>query len=414
MHADVTPGKKTQEELRRNEEQLKKYCEHLEELVNERTIDLSKSKEEMRAAVSYSRNLIETSLDPLFTVDKSGNIMDVNIATEHITGLSREQLIGSDISIYFTEPEKAKEIFKLVFSLGFIRNYPVTIRHSSGKVTDVLYNATLYKNEAGEIQGVLAEARDVTELKRDEESLRLAKEIAENANMAKTIFLNTVSHELITPLNAIMGYTKILKTELEGTSKDIEESTDNILKSSEHIMDLINDILDLSRAERGTLELVIEKIQVLEIIDDTITIIKDLASKKNVLIKKELDKDLDYIEVDKKRLKQILINLLANSVKYCKDQGGTITIKTRKNENMAEFSVSDTGIGIKEDDIKKLFIIFKQLDSEVSKKYQGAGIGLAFSKYLVELHGGKIWVESKYGQGSTFTFSLPVEAKGLL
>jgi signal transduction histidine kinase len=173
-----------------------------------------------------------------------------------------------------------------------------------------------------------------------------------------------------------MGYSEILKEELKGTSNDIQESADNILTSSRHLLDLINDILDLSRAERGTLELSIENTSVPEIIGDTVSIIKDIASKKNVIIKQELDKELEYIEADKKRLKQILINLFANSVKYNKAEGGIVTIRTRKNGNMAEFS-----------------------------------IGLAFTKYLVELHDGKIRAESKFGEGSTFTFTLPLIAK---
>src|SRR3972149_6420322 len=141
--------------------------------------DISEQKsveEQLRTASLYARSLIEASLDPLVTISPEGKIMDVNKATELVTGVSREQLIGSDFSEYFTEPEKAREGYQQVFTKGFVKDYPLAIRHTSGKVTDVLYNAPLYKNEAGEVQGVFASARDVTELERAEEQLRKAHE----------------------------------------------------------------------------------------------------------------------------------------------------------------------------------------------------------------------------------------------
>src|SRR3990172_915676 len=138
--------------------------------------DISEQKrveEQLRAASLYARSLLEASLDPLVTISPEGKIMDVNKATELVTGVSREQLIGSDFSEYFTEPEKAREGYQQVFTKGFVKDYPLAIRHTSGKVTDVLYNATIYKNEAGVVQGVFAAARDITELKQAEEQLRV-------------------------------------------------------------------------------------------------------------------------------------------------------------------------------------------------------------------------------------------------
>jgi signal transduction histidine kinase len=159
----------------------------------------------------------------------------------------------------------------------------------------------------------------------------------------------------------------------------------------------------------GKIELVIEKIYVPETINETITLIKEKTARHNVVIKKEIDPQLE-IEADKQRFKQILFNLLDNAVKFSKNEGGIVTITAEKEGDMAKISVSDTGIGIKEEDMGKLFNKFQQLDSSISRRYGGTGLGLAITKRLVELQGGKIMAESKYGEGSTFTFLLPLIA----
>ncbi|MDP2752932.1 MAG: HAMP domain-containing sensor histidine kinase, partial [Nitrospirota bacterium] len=173
----------------------------------------------------------------------------------------------------------------------------------------------------------------------------------------------------------------------------------------------INDILDLSKVEAGKTELVFEKISVPEAINESIILIKEKAAKHNIIIKKEFDPELDFIEADKQRFKQILFNLLSNAVKFSKPDGGVVTIATKKLGDSAEISVSDTGIGIKPKNMGKLFQKFEQLESEISNKYGGTGLGLAISKQLVEMHGGRIWAESKYGEGGTFTFILPLKAE---
>jgi signal transduction histidine kinase len=145
-------------------------------------------------------------------------------------------------------------------------------------------------------------------------------------------------------------------------------------------------------------------------INETLVLIKEKAAKNNVIIKKEFDHQLEFIEADKQRIKQILFNLLSNAVKFSKEEGGTLTIKTRKEGDMAKISVSDTGIGIRGEDVGKLFKEFQQLDSGITRKYGGTGLGLAITKKLVELHGGKIIVESKYCEGSTFTFFVPLNS----
>jgi signal transduction histidine kinase len=175
---------------------------------------------------------------------------------------------------------------------------------------------------------------------------------------------------------------------------------------------MINDMLDLVKVESGEkLPLSIQSFPVTETIDEALIFINDKAARKKIVLRKEIDPGLGIIEADTIRFKQILLNLIDNAVKFSKPDGGTVNIAARKNGDMAQFSISDTGIGIKEEDMGRLFDLFYQADSGISRKYGGAGAGLAVTKQLVEEHGGRIWVESKYGESSTFSFTLPLKQK---
>ncbi len=266
-------------------------------------------------------------------------------------------------------------------------------------------------DESGKVVRAVHVVHDITEAKKSED-LRVEKERVEYANRAKSEFLATMSHELRTPLNSIIGFSELLK---EGMYGELNEKQahyiNNVITSSKFLLDLINDILDLSKVEAGKIELAKERISVQVTIGETLILIKEKASKLNILLKQEIDPQIDFIEADKQRFKQILFNLLSNAVKFSKKEGGTVTITAKKEGDMAKISVSDTGIGIKEEDMGKLFRDFSQVSPETSKEYGGTGLGLVITKKLVELHGGSITAESKYGEGSTFAFTIPVKKK---
>ena len=262
-----------------------------------------------------------------------------------------------------------------------------------------------FNKMAGDLQRLNDEHRKA-------EETRLQNERLIYATRAKSEFLANMSHELRTPLNAIVGFSELLKRNTAGELNEKQEHyVDNVLISSKFLLGLINDILDLSKVEAGKMELIIEKLSVPMIINETIILLKEKATNHGIILKTELDSELEFIEADKQRLKQVLFNLLSNAVKFSKPEGGIVTITTKKDGAMAVFQVSDTGIGIKEEDMVKLFKAFEQLNSEITKNYGGTGLGLTISKKLVELHGGRIMAESKYGEGSTFTFFLPITQK---
>jgi len=548
----------------------------------------------------YTRSLIESSLDPFVTISADGKIMDVNNATEKVTGIFRSHLVGSDFSTYFTEPEKARAGYQKVFTEGFVTDYPLSIRRKDGHITHVLYNASIYRDENDQVQGVFAAARDITVQKEAEARMsriarydathnkvltefnssqdrkavlgRLLSILAENngylisafyrfdewtgrltseasyglsewvkedyllgegligecaktnkriilndinlddfsidigfakiipksvvfspvvyqqkrigvflmasrddattdelsfidrlcvqtgvalhnltqyedmkvmteklrerneeieqknkqldeASRMKSEFLANMSHELRTPLNAILGFSEAIKDSMFGDVNDKqEEGLGVIFESGQHLLSLINDILDLSKIEAGKMELDCSSFDLNEVVERSISIVKEKASKHNIHLNLKLDPQLGLISADERKIKQVLFNLLSNATKFTPDDGSiTISSKLHINEkaicdkgekrrhDFVSFTVEDTGIGIEQKDLKKLFVPFEQLDSSLAKKYQGTGLGLAMVKRLIELHQGCIDVWSELGKGSRFTVCLPIE-----
>ena len=525
--------------------------------------------------------------------------MDVNDATEKVTGIDRDNLIGSDFSNYFTEPEKARAGYLKVFTEGYVTDYPLSIRRRDGRITHVLYNASVYRDSSGVVQGVFAAARDITAQKEAEKRIseiaryesahsqiltefnssqnrvsvltHLLDILAENnsylmsafygfdewtgilsceashglnagsqkqyhlgdgligeaaknnkkrvlrdvdsdeftidvgfakikpktviitpvsyqekrlgvflmvsrenssddelafierlcvqtgvalhnikqyedmkvmteklrerneeielknaqldeASKMKSEFLANMSHELRTPLNAILGFSEAMRDSLFGdVNPKQEEGLSVVYESGQHLLSLINDILDLSKIEAGKMELDCTNFNINEVVNRSISIIKEKANKHNIHISLDVDSQIGEISADERKVKQVLFNLLSNASKFTPDNG-SITITTKLHENTqpichvdekrrtdyVSIAIRDTGIGIAASDLERLFTPFEQLDGSFSKKYQGTGLGLAMVKRLAELHNGCVEVESELEKGSCFTVWLPV------
>lgn len=295
-----------------------------------------------------------------------------------------------------------------------LRGEPYNIEHRimvNDEVRWVNELADFEFDEDGKALKVFGTVQDITERKTAQE-MRIEKERLEFASRAKSEFIVSMSHELRAPLNSIMGFSELLKMKVAGDLNEKQvQYIDSIYSEGSFLLTLINDILDLSKVEAGKIILVIEKLNLHTAIEEVLLLIREKSLKQKIDFKLEFDPSTEIIEADRQRVKQILYNLLSNAVKFSKEDGGTVTITTRREDGMALISVSDTGIGMKPESMGKLFQRFEQLEPGISRKYGGTGLGLSICKQMVDLHGGNIRATSKFGEGSTFTFTLPVEAK---
>ena len=394
---------RSQEEKRIVEEELVKHRNHLEELVEERTSELKRSSEQLKNSEEKYRSLVESTEDSIYMVDRDCRYLFIN--NKHIKRLGIEDYRDRMYNEFHSQ-EASKRFIECVNDV-FETGEP---RHVEYEYNGRWFNQTLspVKNETGNVTTVTVVSSDITGRKKAEE-IRIDNERLAYINKAKSDFLSSMSHELRTPLNAIIGFSELLQKKGKGTFNDkMEHYVDIIITSSKFLLNLINDILDLSKIEAGKIELVYDKMPLHATLYETLLLIKEKADLHNILIEKEFDPRLSLIDADTQRFKQVVFNLLSNAVKFSAKEGGIIKISTTKEGDMAKISFSDTGIGIKEEDIGKLFNAFEQVDSGISRIYGGTGLGLVISKKFIELHGGTIWATSKYGEGTTFTFVLPI------
>ncbi len=250
------------------------------------------------------------------------------------------------------------------------------------------------------------------------ENTRLFNEIQDKtqqleiANRHKSEFLANMSHELRTPLNAVIGFSEVLLERMFGdVNPKQEEYLNDILSSGKHLLSLINDILDLSKIEAGRMELEAAPFDLPGALDNALTLIRERASRHGLKLEVTVDPRLGEVKGEERKVKQVLLNLLSNAVKFT-PEGGKISLAAHLKDGMAEISVADTGVGIAQEDQEAIFEEFRQVGTDYARKREGTGLGLALARRLVELHGGKLWVQSVPGQGSTFTFTLPVSAHG--
>jgi len=426
---------------------MKAFSKRLEE----QNSVLEAQRKELDKVSSYNRSLLEASIDPLVTIGPDGKLMDVNRSTEVVTGRTRMELVSTDFSDYFTEPERAKEGYQQVFREGIVRDYELAIRHADGHITPVLYNASVYRDNTGQVIGIFAAARDISERKQTEHEvqtmnkeltrrterlsianseleaqkrelsaqaselteqnveLEMQKKQLDESNRLKTSFLSNMSHELRTPLNSVIALSGVLNRRLSGKVPEEEHSyLDVIERNGKQLLSLINDILDLSRIEAGREEIEINRFNVSELINEVVELINPQASQKNINLRYIPGKDISPIKSDYIKCRHILQNIIANAVKFTEEGG--VEISTKEDAESIRISVNDTGIGIDQDQIPHIFDEFRQADGSNSRKYGGTGLGLAIAKKYAEMLGGNIEVKSIRGKGSKFTLNLPLQS----
>ncbi|MDW5418577.1 PAS domain S-box protein [Iodobacter sp. CM08] len=380
----------------------------------------------------YTRSLIESNIDALMTTDPQGIISDVNQQMIALTGRTRDELIGAPCKNFFTDPIRADAAIKRVLTENKVSDYELTVRAQNGVETVVSYNAATFHDRDRKVQGVFAAARDVTERKRFELTLQEKNIELEHASRMKSEFLATMSHELRTPLNAIIGFSEALKDGFMGPTTEVQhEYIGDIFTSGQHLLLLINDILDLSKVEAGMMTLDLEPVDLHSLLSGSLSIVKEKAAIQRIHLGLEAGENLGFTQLDQRKTKQIVYNLLSNSVKFTAS-GGCVTLRARRvlrssvghilgnwpvhgfalgdNEykEFLEICVTDNGIGISKANMAKLFQAFSQIDSRLARKFEGTGLGLAMVKQLAELHGGTVAVASAEGEGACFAAWLPL------
>ncbi len=391
-----------------------------------------RAEEALRQAEEKYRSIFENAVEGIFQTTPDGRYRSANPALARIYGYeSPEELIQNLTDIapqLYVEPTRRAEFIRLMQEHGAVSGFESQVYRKDGNVIWISESARAVRDKNGVLLYYEGTIEDITERKRAEEALQRAhdelerrveertaelqqaKEVAEAANQAKSLFLANMGHELRTPLNHIIGYSEMLQEQAEEESqKDFIPDLQKIRGSGKHLLGLINDILELSKIEAGKMDLSQETFTIAPMIQDIVTTIKPLVDKNANTLEVHCADDLGTMRADLTKVRQALFNLLSNACKFT--ERGTITLGA--NREMVDgtawikFRVSDTGIGMTPEQMGKLFQAFHQADASATRNYGGTGLGLAISQRICQMTGGEITVESALGQGSTFTISLP-------
>jgi PAS domain S-box-containing protein len=370
---------------------------------------MTRSLRETTVSKSYVDDIITSMADSLVVLDAEGNVRTANRATLRLLDYDEAALVSLHARDFVGE----LEVLKGLTEKRAVKNVETTYVARDGRRIPVSFSGALMTDPRGGFQGLVCVAQDITARKRAEEELRIAKEAAEQASLAKSTFLANMSHELRTPLNAILGYGEMLQEEARDLGQDyMITDLRKIHSAGKHLLNLINDILDLSKIEAGKMELFIESADVAPLVRDVVSTIQPLVEKRDNVLEVRCPDDTGSIRCDVTKLRQALFNLLSNACKFT-DRGTitlTVTRETRGRESFA-FAVQDTGIGMTPEELGKLFQAFSQADASTTRKYGGTGLGLAISRKFCQMMGGEIHVESAPGKGTTFTIRLPVAVR---
>ncbi len=399
---------------------------------------------------NYLKSVLDNSADAIITTDQETRIVEFNKGASRILGYSREEVAGTKAADLWVRPQERKEILGMLEKEGYVLNYETLLKAKDGRYVDISLTLSHLRGGGG-LLGTVGISKDITEKKRLERAVeernlelqemneKLEEKVFERtkdlekanrdlarSNKLKSQFIATMSHELRTPLNSILGFSELLTDEIYGPLTEKQKRhVSNIYNSGSHLLQLINNILDIAKIESGKLELNYEVFPVRQAIAEVEMVVKSLADKKRQNLTVRADENIPLLRADRVKLKQILYNLLSNAVKFTPEHGNVfLDVRSVKGPDLPAFvksmniypekgefirlCVTDTGIGIKQEDRERIFSEFEQGDSSFSRKYEGTGLGLALTKRLVELHGGEIFVESAEGEGSTFTILIPL------
>ena len=408
---NITERKRAEAELRLSEEKYRRLAAELDERVRQRSAEV--------------QDLYNNAPTGYHSLDAAGRVVEINQTELNWLGCTRDEALGLPYKNFLSadSAQLFDEIYPQFQQTGRVRDIEFELRRKDGSTFPILLNSIALLDEQGRYLRSRTTIFDNTQRKQAEIALRQSRDQLKitntallKASRAKNEFLATMSHELRTPLNGILGLCELMRMQIYGALNEKQmNAIKNIDASGQHLLSLINDVLDLSKVEAGMLEVHPEPLSIAEVCQASLTFIKEPASKKGLTVEFIPDPRVSIVLADERRLKQILVNLLSNAVKFTPSPGKvTLQVQAKPLEHCIDFAVIDTGIGIAADDLPRLFSPFTQVDSSLTRQYEGTGLGLALVKDLVELHGGSVRVTSQPGAGSQFTVSLPWQFDSLL
>ena len=400
---------------------LKRLAPSVERELREAEMRRQRRHTELALGDSEARKaaIFDSALDSIISIDHAGKIIEFNPQAERTFLYSRDQVIGRHMDDLIKLPglrEKHHQALGKYLATGsdsiLGKRIEFTATRSEGSQFPVELSLTSINTTAGPI--FTAYLRDLTEQKKQEAERERSRELEEQniriqeANRLKSEFLANMSHELRTPLNAVIGFAQLLADEKVGpVTTDQKGCLNDILTSGQHLLQLINNVLDLAKIEAGKMELAPETFSVKKATDEVCAVMRTAALQRNVKISVDGALNADVVTLDHLKFKQVLYNLLSNAVKFSHDHGAVEVAFSLDSCQQLRLQVRDYGIGIKPEDMPRVFREFEQLESGAGRRFPGTGLGLALTKKIIELHNGSIRVESEFGKGSTFIVALP-------
>src|SRR5258706_8573082 len=400
---------------------LKRLAPSVERELRDAEVRRQRRRTELALDDSEARKaaIFDSALDSIISVNHAGEIIEFNPQAERTFLYNRDQVLGR-LMVELIIPPDLRETHQQAFENHLARGngsmpgkrIELTAMRSDGSEFPIELSLTSINTTAGPI--FTAYIRDLTEQKQQEEIRERSRELEEQniriheANRLKSEFLANMSHELRTPMNAVIGFSQLLVDGKTGPrTADQSEHINDILTSGQHLLQLINDVLDLAKIEAGKMDLEPETFSVKEAADEVCAVMRTVASQRNVKIQVKGLANADKVTLDHRKFKQVLYNLLSNAVKFSHDNGEVKVAFSLDSRQQLRLQVKDYGIGIKQEDLPRVFREFEQLDSGAARRFPGTGLGLALTKKIVELHNGSISVESEFGKGSTFIVAVP-------